>query len=60
LEAVALAADAGVRRLVLFHHEPEHDDRTMDELLAAARQEAKPRGHPVEVLAAQEGMHLTL
>ncbi len=60
LEAVALAADAGVRRLVLFHHEPEHDDRTMDELLAAARREAKPRGHPVEVLAAQEGMHLTL
>jgi phosphoribosyl 1,2-cyclic phosphodiesterase len=49
-----------VRRLVLFHHEPEHDDRTMDELLNAARKEAKPRGHPAEVLAAQEGMHLTL
>ncbi len=60
LEAVALAADAGVRRLVLFHHEPEHDDRTMEDLLAAARREAKSRGQPAEVLAAQEGMHLTL
>ncbi|HEY6809224.1 MAG TPA: MBL fold metallo-hydrolase [Gemmatimonadales bacterium] len=60
LEAVALAADAGVRRLVLFHHEPEHDDRSMDELLAAARREAKTRGLPADVLAAQEGMHLTL
>jgi phosphoribosyl 1,2-cyclic phosphodiesterase len=57
---VALAADAGVRRLVLFHHEPEHDDRSMDELLTAASREAKSRGHSVEVLAALEGMHLTL
>jgi len=26
-EAVLLAADAGAARLVLFHHEPEHDDK---------------------------------
>ncbi|HET7790236.1 MAG TPA: MBL fold metallo-hydrolase [Gemmatimonadales bacterium] len=59
-EAVALAAEAGVNRLVLFHHEPEHDDETMDGLLAAARRAARERGKPAEVLAAQEGMHLTL
>src|SRR5207302_8471460 len=29
-EAVAIAAEAGVRRLVLFHHEPEHDDAATD------------------------------
>ena len=59
-EAVALAAEAEARRLVLFHHEPEHADATMDELVAAAQQVARTRGRPAEVLAAQEGMQLTL
>jgi ribonuclease BN (tRNA processing enzyme) len=59
-EAVALAAEAGARRLVLFHHEPEHADDAMDALVAAARQVARARGGPAEVLAAQEGMQLTL
>jgi phosphoribosyl 1,2-cyclic phosphodiesterase len=59
-EAVAIAADAGVDRLVLFHHEPEHADSTLDELLAVARQQARGCGRPNEVLAAQEGMKLTL
>ena len=59
-EAVGLAAEAKVKRLVLFHHEPEHDDQKLDQLLTAARKEAQQRGGPAEVLAAQEGMHLTL
>lgn len=61
-EAVALAAEADVRRLVLFHHEPEHADATMDELVAAAQKVARARGGSrlVEVSAAQEGMQLTL
>jgi phosphoribosyl 1,2-cyclic phosphodiesterase len=59
-EAVALAADASVRRLALFHHEPEHGDAEIDGLVAVARREAKARGRPTEVLAAQEGMTLTL
>src|SRR3989449_5427288 len=57
-EAVALAAEAGVRRLVLFHHEPEHGDTDMDGLLAAARRLAKANGKPREVLAAEEGVEL--
>jgi ribonuclease BN (tRNA processing enzyme) len=59
-EAVALAAEAGARRLVLFHHEPEHGDEAMDELVAAAQRIARQQGCPAEVLAAQEGMQLTL
>ena len=59
-EAVALAAEAGVKRLVLFHHEPEHSDGAMDDVLAAARKEAKQLGWAGEVLAAQEGLQLTL
>src|SRR2546425_532242 len=31
-EAVALAGDAGVKRLVLFHHEPEHGEENIDAL----------------------------
>ena len=58
-EAVTLAQDAGAKKLVLFHHEPEHDDREMDDFLAAARKFAKTRGG-LEVVAAQEGMKVTL
>ena len=61
-EAVTLAQDTGCKRLVLFHHEPEHGDGSIDELLAAARHMARAGGpgRPVEVLAAHEGMKLTL
>jgi phosphoribosyl 1,2-cyclic phosphodiesterase len=59
-EAVTLAQEAGTKRLVLFHHEPEHNDEAMDGLLKAARAYARTRGRSVEVLAAQEGMQLTL
>jgi phosphoribosyl 1,2-cyclic phosphodiesterase len=59
-EAVALAGDAGVKRLVLFHHEPEHGDEAIDALVTAARRQARTQGLPAEVVAAQEGMILTL
>jgi phosphoribosyl 1,2-cyclic phosphodiesterase len=58
-QAVKLAGDAGVGRLVLFHHEPEHGDDAMDALLTTARGLARA-GRPREVLAAQEGLRLTL
>ena len=59
-EAVALAGEAGVQRLVLFHHEPEHGDEAIDGLVAAARRQARVKGLPAEVVAAQEGMTLTV
>jgi len=59
-EAVTLAQDAGAKKLVLFHHEPEHGDKKMDALVAAARKFAKSRGEPLQVVAAQEGMRVTL
>jgi phosphoribosyl 1,2-cyclic phosphodiesterase len=59
-EAVALAGGAGVRRLVLFHHLPERDDEGMDRLLAEARNAAAGTELAVEVLAATEGMQITL
>jgi ribonuclease BN (tRNA processing enzyme) len=42
-QAVDLAAEAGCARLILFHHEPEHDDDAVDALLADAREHARWR-----------------
>jgi ribonuclease BN (tRNA processing enzyme) len=59
-EAIELAAEAGVGRLVLFHHRPEHDDAAMDDIVSAAQELADRGDRPVEVIAATEGMTLTL
>jgi phosphoribosyl 1,2-cyclic phosphodiesterase len=59
-EAVALAAEAGCRRLVLFHHEPEHSDDALDRLLADTREFARQRAPKLEVDGAAEGMELAL
>jgi phosphoribosyl 1,2-cyclic phosphodiesterase len=56
--AVRVAREARVRTLVLYHHDPAHDDDEIDRLLAGARALSGPGGP--EVLAAQEGMELQL
>jgi phosphoribosyl 1,2-cyclic phosphodiesterase len=53
--AVFVAQEAGAKRLALFHHDPAHDDDTVDALLAHARQAAEATGL-CEVLAAYEGL----
>jgi len=59
-QAVDLALEAGCRHLVLFHHEPEHDDHTLDDLLREARTYASSRSPLLTVDAAIEGMSLSL
>jgi phosphoribosyl 1,2-cyclic phosphodiesterase len=59
-EAVDLAVDAQAKQLVLFHHEPEHDDGVLDDLVAAARVAMERRGATTEVVAAREGLQLSL
>jgi phosphoribosyl 1,2-cyclic phosphodiesterase len=59
-EAVTLAADAGVKRLVLFHHSPERHDAGMDALVAEARSLAARTARGLAVEAAVEGAVLTL
>lgn len=56
--ALEVARRAGVRRLVLFHHDPAHDDDTIDRILAGVRERSGPDGP--EVLAASEGLTLHL
>lgn len=59
-EAVALASDAGAKRLVFFHHEPDHDDAAIDRLLSGARAAAMRSAPSLVVDAAMEGLTFTL
>ena len=52
--AVWLAAEAGARRLALFHHDPARRDDDLDALLSCAVEAGARRG--VEVIAASEGL----
>ncbi|MFY9753668.1 MAG: MBL fold metallo-hydrolase [Candidatus Acidiferrales bacterium] len=54
LEGVKVSRDAKVRNLVLFHHDPDSSDKTVDGFLAAARREFPA------TWAATEGMSITL
>lgn len=56
--AVWVAIEAGVRTLVLFHHDPTRTDDALDEITACAAQRA--RAHGVHVVAAHEGMTLSV
>lgn len=55
--AVDAAIKAGVKCLVLYHHDPAHDDATIDALLEAAKKRAAtfPQAR-LEVVAASDGM----
>lgn len=57
--AVHVARECGVRRLALFHHDPDHDDDMVDRLAAAARDGAEG-GTLDEVFAAYEGLTVAL
>jgi ribonuclease BN (tRNA processing enzyme) len=57
-EAVRLAAEASVERLVLFHHHPDRSDAAVDRIVAEARALAASLGSPLRVLAAAEGLVL--
>lgn len=59
-QAVDLAREARCRRLILFHHEPEHTDDALDRLLADTRQYAGRVAPELEVDAAAEGMTFPL
>jgi phosphoribosyl 1,2-cyclic phosphodiesterase len=59
-QAVDLAAEAGVKTLVLFHHEPEHDDDAMDVMLQETRDYARRVAPGMVIEAAAEGESLPL
>ena len=59
-QALDLAAEAGVKRLMFFHHAPERTDAALAEIVAQRRKEAASRGLTLEVDAADEGTEISL
>nr|MBA3542922.1 hypothetical protein [Chthoniobacterales bacterium] len=57
---VSLAIDAEVRKLFLFHHDPNHDDKMIDSMVEGARMLVLESGQPIEVEAAREGAEVWL
>lgn len=55
-DAVTLALKAGVRRLCLFHHDPDHDDKKIDGFVRHARRLVSRAKSKLKVGAAREGM----
>jgi anti-anti-sigma factor len=60
--AVELAQAAGVRRLVLFHHEPAYDDGKIEDVFhdTVRFEEIHRHDQAVEVIAAYDGLELTI
>jgi phosphoribosyl 1,2-cyclic phosphodiesterase len=59
-DSVALALQAGVKQLSLFHHDPDHDDKRIDKMVQHARRLVAKQKGKLRVDAAREGMMIKL
>ena len=59
-DTVQFAVRAGAKRLFLFHHDPDHRDQKIAEMLARARARVAATGSPLQVDAAREGVEISL
>ena len=59
-DVVALALEAEVKKLFLFHHDPNHDDAKISQMLAHARKLVAARKSKLQVEAAREGVTVEL
>jgi phosphoribosyl 1,2-cyclic phosphodiesterase len=58
--AVALAVEAEVQTLLLFHHDPSHNDEMVDSMVKSARDLAMKSGSRLEIAGAREGSEFLL
>lgn len=58
LFALKVASEAGVGKLVLFHHEQTRTDDRIDEIVQKCRKEISQRGYAFDCIAAAEGLEL--
>ncbi len=56
LFSLKVADEAGVKKLVLFHHDQLHTDEKIDEILQKCHKEIRTRNYRFECVAAAEGM----
>jgi phosphoribosyl 1,2-cyclic phosphodiesterase len=59
-DAVSLALDSGVETLVLFHHSPDRSDDELDVRLAESCEVVARAGKSLKIIAAAEGLELTV
>ncbi len=59
-EVLELAADARVKRLYLFHHDPMHDDAAVDKKEALGKRFFEQRGLDIECFCAREGHSISI
>ncbi len=59
-DVLDIAVAAGVKRLVLFHHDPDHSDSTLDGIGVAARQRIADAGVALPCEMAREGDLITI
>ena len=59
-DSVTLALQANVKKLCLFHHDPDHDDKRIDEFVKHARKLVLKRKSKLQIEAAREGMTIQL
>ena len=59
-DTVRCAMDAGAKRLVFFHHDPDHTDEMIDSYVDHSRTIALLAGGKTECIAAQDGMRIDL
>jgi len=58
--AIDVAAQAQVRRLVLYHHDPDRTDDALDAIATEAQRSAHALRPELEVVVAREGLELTV
>lgn len=59
-DVVDLAMASGVKQLFLFHHDPDHSDARIAQMLASARQQVVRARSNLQVEAAREGLEVRL
>ena len=60
LDALERAAQANVKRLVIFHHDPSHDDAFLDGILEFCQSTIAERNYTFSCSLAQEGTSIEL
>jgi ribonuclease BN (tRNA processing enzyme) len=60
LDALQIAQQARVKRLVLFHHDPSHSDAEVDHIVAQCQAQIAQQGLDIECLGAAEGAVLVV
>ncbi|MEP7137781.1 MAG: response regulator [Chloroflexota bacterium] len=60
LDALERAAEANVKRLAIIHHDPDHDDTFMDQILEFCKRTIAERNYTFSFFLAQEGTSIEL